>query len=355
MRVLLIGAGRYGNDLIGKKYVSGELGVKLAGVIDPKIEEIKHSVSYCLKGVPTYKSIDDVPSKLIRNSVIDIALIPQIVPEIYGKLLDKGAKQVILPKPVVTNTDDFEKMINMTNENNAQALVASNWHYSDITATVKEILSKITGNNFDKHKFNSNLEEKLEKIPSEYKIKKVNVQYNKKNEVLTIDPPLQELPHALQIVYSAGITNLQNVQVAVKKILQSKSRVNAELKNVENVKKSIVLNSDLQMGEKLAKQRERIVDILLENNNSQAKMTIDYDAYFKNGICEKSPSIHFESYDKKNNCNWDYVIEEDNMNTMYNMMLNFFRGENNTSLTLKKYTPISKILCEIQNQWKSKI
>ncbi|MBQ3641231.1 hypothetical protein II906_04820, partial [bacterium] len=62
MEVLLIGAGRYGNGLVGRKYAKGELKAKLAGVVDPKIDEIKKSPSYFLQGIPAYHSIEEVPA-----------------------------------------------------------------------------------------------------------------------------------------------------------------------------------------------------------------------------------------------------------------------------------------------------
>ena len=40
MKVLLIGAGRYGNGLVGRKYREKEFGAELVCVVDPKIDEI---------------------------------------------------------------------------------------------------------------------------------------------------------------------------------------------------------------------------------------------------------------------------------------------------------------------------
>jgi hypothetical protein len=73
-----------------------------------------------------------------------------------------------------------------------------------------------------------------------------------------------------------------------------------------------------------------MVNVWLENENSNAKISVDYDAYFNNGVCEKYPSVHFESNNTGQYDQWEYTVKEDNMDTMYNTMLDYFRGESNT-------------------------
>ncbi len=352
MRVLLIGAGRYGNSLVGRKYVNGELGAKLVGVVDPKIEEIKKSDDYCLHGVPTYKTIDEVSKSCIEDCVSDIALIPQIVPDTFMKLVNSGAKKVILPKPVSTNSKDFQEMLNVTESKKVDALVASNWHYSNITKMTKALLAKLSGEEIDSSvKLPPQFVSKLNDLSSGYKITGAEVQYNKQNEVLTIDPPMQELPHALQIVYSTGCTNLKDVEIVMNELFQTKSRVNVELQNVKDVKDGIKLNSDLQMHEKLDKKRERILKVFMEKNGEKVVVTSDYDAVFdKMGNCLKRPSISYECLGAPET-NWKYEISEDNMNVMYRDMFGYIQGEQNGSLTVKKYNPISEILCKVQKIW----
>ena len=355
MRVLLIGAGRYGNSLVGRKYVSGELGAQLAGVVDPKIEEIKKSDDYCLHGVHTYRSIDEVSKACIEDCVSDIALVPQIVPDTFMKLVDSGAKKVILPKPVSTNSREYQEILNVTEGNKVDALVASNWHYSNITKMTKALINKLIGQEIDSsEKLPAQFASKLNDLSSGYKINKVEVQYNKQNEVLTIDPPMQELPHALQIVYSTGCTNLKDVELVMDELLQTKSRVNVELQNVKDVKEGIKLNSDLQMKEKLDKKRERVLKVFLEKNGEKVVVTADYDALFdKMGNCLKRPSIKYECLGAPET-NWKYDISEDNMNVMYRDMFGYIQGEKNDSLTVKKYNPISDVLCKVQKLWEAK-
>lgn len=353
MRVLLIGAGRYGNSLVGKKYVSGVFGVKLAGVVDPKIDTIKKSMTYHLQGVPTYRSLDDVSKTCIENCVIDIATIPQVIPTTFKKLVDRGAKKVILPKPVTTDSGEYDEILNATEVKNMDTLVASNWHYSNITKMTKALIAKLTGEPIDSYdKLPNSYISKLNDLPENCTIDKVEVQYNKKNEVLTIDPPMQELPHALQIVYSTKCTTLKDVEPIMDKFLQTKSRVNVDFQNVKSVKNGISLNSDLQMKDKLDKNRERILKVYLDKDGEKVVLTTDYDAVFNSaGICLKKPRIKYENPSAPHT-NWEYTIDEDNMNVMYNDMFNYMQGEkNNNALTIHKYNPISKVLCKVQRIW----
>ena len=354
MRVLLIGAGRYGNDLIGRKYMSGELGVKLAGIVDPKIDEIKNAANFCMHNIPTYHSIYDVPSKLVRECINELAIVPEIIPQVYGVLGDKGAKKVILPKPVATSYKDYREIMDITEKNNIQALVSSNWHYSAITDYTKNLLDKLTNKVSNRSVNDKNFHNKLSELDSNFYIDKVSVEYNKKDEVLTIDPPIQELPHALQIVYSTGLTDLKKIKLIMQKFMQSKSRVNVSLKNVNGINDGISLNSDLQMGDKLKDRRERSLNIFLHNDDGvKARIFADYDARFENGICKKPPSLSYEcTYgDKKEH--WEQIINEDNMNVMYEAILGAFKGYEGEGLTLKLYKPIVEVLSKVQETWEN--
>ena len=353
MEVLLIGAGRYGNGLVGRKYAKGELKAKLAGVVDPKIDEIKKSPSYFLQGIPAYHSIEEVPATCIKDCVSEIALVPQIVPDTVKKLASEGAKKFILPKPVAISSEDFNSILNITEDKSIDAVVASNWHYSGITKMTKALINKLTDKPIDdKDKLPQNFADKLNELSGGYKIDRVEVEYNKKFETLAIDPPLQELPHALQIVYSTGCTDLKGNTLVMNKALQSKSRVNIGLTGIKSIKEGINLNSDLQMQEKLDKKRERLLKVYLEKNGEKVTVTTDYDADFTpNGICIKRPSIQYEAVGAPE-YNWKYEINEDNMNVMYGQIFDYMRGERNGALTVEDYSPISSLLCQAEQLWK---
>ena len=351
MNVILHGAdGRYGQMYL-KKFYEGKYGVKLVGLVDPKYSKC---VSKSYNGIPTYCSLEEVPAEHLRNCINELALIPQIIPEIFKKLTKLGVKTFILPKPVVTNEEAYEEIEELVKEDKIKALVASNWHYSNITKMVKALLFKLTDKNLDSFQdLPKDFLKKIDSFSGGFKIINVSVEYNKKNEVLTIDPPLQELPHAAQIVYSTGLTDLEKIKFVMEKYLQSKSRVNVKLQNVEDIEKNIKLNSDLQMKDKLQKQRERLLEIYLTDGEDILKITADYDAKFNDkGSCEKLPSIQIESLNSSDKY-WKYEIYEDNMDAMYKQMFDYIQGKENNSLTVTKYHPIAKFLCNIEKKWKA--
>ena len=100
MKVILIGAGRYGNGLVGRKYKEGEFGAELASVVDPKINQIKTQKDYTLKDTPAYKNLEELPKDTYdKNTVAEIALIPDHIVETVQKIANLGIKKMILPKP----------------------------------------------------------------------------------------------------------------------------------------------------------------------------------------------------------------------------------------------------------------
>ena len=355
MKVLLIGAGRYGNGLVGRKYREKEFGAELGYVVDPKIDEIKAREDYRLGSTPTYRNLEEIPKESFdKNLVAEIALIPNHIVDVYARLINLGARKVILPKPVAQDFDSFEKIKEISDKNNVQTAVASNWHYSKITEFLRAILDKTKGEEVSDSDILDEYKHKLKTVKEGFEIEKVEIEYNKKEEVLTIDPPSQELPHALQIAYSCGLTDFENSNFIVDKDKQTESRVHVKVET-PHVKDGIEINSDLNMGERLNKRRERIVRIYLNDDDPEADIVADYDAQFdQHGNCLKKPKISYKITKGDEQTIWSEEITEDNMNTMYEKIFSYFRGENKgikEALTLEKYEPISRAICTIQELW----
>lgn len=351
MRVLLIGAGNYGNLKVGRKYALGVFGVKLSGVVDPKIDEIKNGVNYCMQGIPTYHSLEVIPRKLLQDVIADVALIPQIVPKVFGQIANLGIKKVILPKPVAVNYDDYKMICSIAEENNMQALVASNWHYSDITKNLRSLVKRVTTGNFGTPA-DKQITRNLENVG--YDIDRISVEYSKKDEKLDIDPPLQELPHALQILLSAELVKkLKSVRTVLPKHLQSRSRVNLSMTNVEGVRNGIIVNSDLKSGDKLLGQnRVRKVVINLDQYGQKGKIIADYDAVFDaEGRCKKYPEIIYEFQDGETVQQVSYVIKEDNINKMYEEIFKAMSGKENNALTIDGYKPLAQYMSSVEKKW----
>lgn len=352
MDVILVGAGRYGNGLVGRKYKEHEFNANLVGVVDPKIDEIRQQDTYMLGDTPTYRSIEEIPDELVKNSITEIALIPQHIPELFTDLSQKGSKKIILPKPVTPDQMAFHNMLEILRKQGMKAVVASNWYYSQITELTKNLLAKIQGNRVPNPELVEKYKEEFDSIDSTFKIQKVEVEYNKKDEVLTIDPPSQELPHALQIVYSTGLTDFEDTEMSADSESQTKSRVSVNLSNVRNIEGGISINSDLQMGDRLDKRRERLLKVYLDDDDPEPDIVVDYDAQFTpSGVCKKLPEICCDVKKDGKRTTWRLPIVEDNLNVMYDRMLNFFQNPKTDALTLEGYKPVADTIGEAQQRW----
>lgn len=356
MDVILVGAGRYGNGLVGRKYKEREFDANLVGVVDPKIDEIKLSDSYRLGDTPTFKTIDEIPSDVVKNSITEIALIPQLIPNLFQNLAQRGSKKIILPKPVTPDTVEFSKMLSTMERDGMEAVVASNWYYSQITELTKNFLAKIQGLRVPNPDLLEQYREEMDSFDDTFEIQKVEVEYNKQNEVLTIDPPSQELPHALQIVHSTGLTDFIDTEMTANPEEQTESRVSLNLSNVRDVEGGISINSDLQMGDRLDKKRERLLKIYLNDDDPEPDIVVDYDAQFSpDGTCQKLPEIRCDVKKHGKRTAWSLPIVEDNLNVMYKRMLGFFDSKKEDALTLQAYKPVADTIGQAQSLWEDAV
>lgn len=352
MDVVLIGAGRYGNGLVGRKYKEKEFDANLVGVVDPKIDELKLSDTYKLGDTPTYKSIVDVPDEVVQKSITEIALIPQLIPSLFDDLAQRGSKKVILPKPVTPDQKAYQQMLSVLKQKGMQAVVASNWYYSQITTLTKNLLSKLQGQSVPNPELVEQYREEFDSIDKTFKIQKVEVEYNKQDEVLTIDPPAQELPHALQIVYSTGLTDFVGSTMTATPDFQTESRVSVNLSEVKGIEDGISINSDLQMGDRLDKRRERLVKVYLDDDDNEPDVIVDYDAQFTpDGICKKLPEIRCDIKKDGKRTEWRLPVVEDNLNVMYGRMLDYFENDSTDALTLEGYSPVAENISKAQTLW----
>lgn len=352
MDVVLVGAGRYGNGLVGRKYKEHEFNADLVGVVDPKIDELVLSDTYRLGDTPTYKSLKDVPEDVVKQSITEIALIPQLIPALFSDLAEKGSKKIILPKPVTPDQKAYRQMLSTVKKQGMKAVVASNWYYSQITTLTKNLLAKLQGQPVPNPELVEQYREEFDSMDKTFKIQKVEVEYNKQNEVLTIDPPAQELPHALQIVYSTGLTDLVGSTMSATPEEQTQSRVSLNLSEVKGIEDGIYINSDLQMGDRLDKRRERLVKVYLNDDDDEPDVVVDYDAQFSpDGTCQKLPEIRCDIKKDGKRTSWTLPVVEDNLNVMYSRMLDYFEDDTTDALTLEGYSPVAQTISKAQSLW----
>lgn len=347
--VILIGAGRYGNGLVGKKYKEGKIAGRVCAVVDPNISQISKSPDYNFERVPGFETFEKVSPNLInKNTVAEIATLPSSVPDIFNKLIKKGIKKIILPKPVTSNLDVYKEMMNKVKKNNVQTAIASNWHYSEITDLTKELIEKIQG----KRKTSIKYKDEVRLIPKGLDIERVEVEYSKKKEKLDTAPPSQELPHAIQILYSLGLTDFKNQEPDLYISKQSKSRVNVEYNNIKGIKNGIEINSDLQKDDLENNKRERKLKIYLNDDDPDPDITADYDVDFKDGICTKPGCVSVDIEKNGKRTLWYQHIFEDNLETMYKPIFKYFKtGRKSNTLNMKDYLPVIEQISKAQDKW----
>lgn len=355
MEVILIGAGRYGNGLVGKKYANGRYyGAQLTAVADPNIKEISEKPDYNLGQTPAYDTFEKIPVEGFVDPVAEVAVIPVHIFDMYNQILNGGIKKVILPKPVSSNFDEYQEMEELSRRRSATTLVASNWHYSDITKFTKAILDKLKGELIVDEDIKEKFGKELSTIDSGFEIEKAEIEYSKKHEVLTIDPPSQEMPHALQIVQSTGLCDLNGATVEMDEDEQTKSAVGATLISPD-VKGGIKIHSDLQKGDKTTLDRERVLKIYLDDEDEEADIICDYDAKFVDLKCTKKPSVSVDISKDGKRTSWKREIDEDNMDKMYESMYDYFRLGKGDALTIEAYEPVVRKISQIQSEWERMI
>ena len=108
--------------------------------------------------------------------------------------LRAGVKNVILPKPVTTSRELFERLTEEVTERGVNAAVASQWHYSDLPRIIRREIKRAgrtTRWAFGRYPT---------AIESSWTSRKEN------GVAISATPPLSELPHAIQLLESIGLS-----------------------------------------------------------------------------------------------------------------------------------------------------
>ncbi len=352
--VILIGAGRYGNGLVGRKYAQGKIeGAELSAVVDPNIDQIAQSSNYVLGKASAYDSFEKIPeSAITEDTVAEFAVHPKIIPDLFQQVLGRNVKNVILPKPVTSDKNLFNNMLSEAEANKTKTAVASNWFYSSITSMTKTILDAVKSQGTGKAE-SQDVAELASQLPQGLEIEEVRLEYSKQSEVLTIPPPSQELPHALQIIHSTGLTDFDRTILVLNPKRQSESCVNVRYGNIKGVKNGIQINSDLNKGDRTDEKRERYLRVYLNDDDPEADIVADYNAEFDSeGNCTRLPSVSLDINKGGEHLEAKIEIDEDNLESMYEKIFRYFKtGDDTDVLTLEKFQPVQEQIAVIQNIW----
>jgi CRP-like cAMP-binding protein len=204
--VTLVGYGRYGSLHIGPKYALRNDRWNMSAVVDPLLTRSQYRVTrlgLTSPEVPIFATFDDWRREYFdklddarkAKHVVEIALRPAAVYEQTMLYIRAGVKNIILPKPVTINRDQFDRLSDEVVKHGVKAAVASQWHYSDLPRIIRREIKRLAGQP-DGHL-------------AQIKLHRVEFEFSKENGVaISATPPLSELPHVIQLLESIGLVDL---------------------------------------------------------------------------------------------------------------------------------------------------
>ena len=370
----IVGYGRYGKNYIGTKYAKNGYLWEIVSIVDPVITSSLFTDSILGQNQPqtylfqSFRQWHDNYFKYLNNQekarqVIEIALKPELVYEQLILYIDAGVKNFILPKPVVINRQEMLQIAEIIDRYKIKAAVASQWYYSDFPKFIKREIQKIIKEKKQKLSLTSN---NNSSIPNLYK---VEIDFSKENGLAyTTDPPLLELPHALQLLSSIGIIDF-NHYCSLPEVSGTNTFVNA-IYQVKNIKNKVHVRSNIDMLANAAIKKEhplwdiqeRRLKIYFDEENTQPNIEVDFWIKFDySGDFVLRPGKLIIK-DNENCSNQEQLVLNIVDDQLLNMNLkiyeafqqNFVDFQNDRNiLSLERYLPIGQQIMLIQNIWKS--
>lgn len=322
MQVTIVGAGHYGRNLIGPKYIKNQY-AQLKAVVSPTVEEktISHSA---LAHVPLHRTLNEWEGKhgqATDMDMFDLCVHAPKIPSVVEKLVKIGARNFIFPKPVALTRDNLDLLLNTQKKYDLKIAVASQWHYAEITKQLKSSIE-----NLRKKKGIRKVEINFSDFQSDEKLK---------NYTLTS----VFLPHLLQILYSTGLCNLNDT---IKMRIENPQAFSIVV-HYDSTSSSpeATLVSDLK-----SEKQERTVNVF-SDNGVEPKIVANYLNIVRDGKILRFPAIEFEQ-------NKIEMVEDDLESMLKKILLAFINKtivfNNLEIMTLERYLPIAEAQIRIEEE-----
>lgn len=237
--VTLVGYGRYAGLHVGPKYAKPGYPWQMAAAVDPSLTvEYFHSTVMGQRhpNLPLHSGFDEWYTRYFsqltaaqqRRQVVEIALRPERVYAEAMRYIEAGVKQLILPKPVVVDRAQLERLTVAVAQHEVKAAVASQWHYSDIPTLLRREIIRLAGQP------GADL--------AQLKLHKVEMEFSKENGMaISTTPPLSEMPHVVQLLAAIGCIDLEQ---HIPEVKGNDTRVDV-IYRPRNIAEGIHLRSDL--------------------------------------------------------------------------------------------------------------
>ncbi len=325
VRVTIVGAGRYGRELIAPKYM-GNKNASLISIISRTASE-KTSMK-AFGGAIIVRTAEDWKGRFGKptdRDVFDIALFPERALNTLQSLAKVGAKNFILPKPVATTASQLSKILKLQKKHGLRIVVASQWHYSAIVRELGKIIARAKGGYLVKIKFS---------------------QFFSNEQIKNYTPTNALLPHLLQIAYSTGaLAPHKKYRMGVSAASQSSITVTKALPENEKSQR-VMLLTDIR-----SEKRERSMKIY-DGSGKKLLAVADFLSKFENGRCIKPLTIYKGGAKKMKK-----TIAEDTLGNMVDAEVRAFKNKENFGkgknlLTLERYMPVIKDQIMIENAYR---
>lgn len=305
LQVTIVGAGRYGRELIAPKYANNS-SCFIKAVIDPLVSG-KLLAKGVLGSIPLCGSAAewlDTHGRPDAGDLFELAVHYDALPGLLEELSRAGAKNFVLPKPVALDDKTLAYIKKLQKKFKLNYAISSQWHYSEVTRLVGKCIQDMKkGGECMRVKFN------FSQFFSHEQLK----HYSSRTALF---------PHILEIIYSTELSDFKKIKVQVKKISNSYLNCVIALGSVMTIE----ILSDLR-----AKEKARSMEA--------GSMKVDFLASFKDGAAVKYPSVVYRGKTTK--------IKEDNLQVMVDVIVSAFLryaniAEDKKVLTLEKYNPIAE-------------
>lgn len=309
MNVTVVGAGHYARNIVGPKYAARPQ-CRLRAVISPRMG-LAELANTSLGNLPLVRSPAEwktrfgVPSS---DDLFDLCVhVDSILPSVE-QLLDIGASKFVLPKPIATRADDLHTLERLVATSGVWATVASQWHYSEVTRSLRTAahaagslttVSAVFSQNFTQH------------------------------QLMRYSPATALLPHMLQILHTAQLWIPQPTD----SMTVCREAFNWRIHIGTGSGVTITLETDLR-------QRCQTRRFVVAANDHQCPVEADFLGVFRDGEAIRFPSLSRGKATQE--------IREDNVDVMLDAIVTA-ASAGSPCLSLETYRPVADMLLQIVN------
>lgn len=304
IRVTIVGAGHYARSIVARKYAESPR-CSLRSVISPRVmsDALRETP---LAGLPLARSAAEWRAQHGApgdHDLFDLCVHPAVLLPALRPLVEIGARLFVLPKPLATTRAGLCAISALMRDCGARVAVASQWHYSQVTAAVRQAAVRL---------------DRPLRIEMDFS------QRFEQSQLEHYTPHTALLPHMLQILYTAGLWGPDERDSIVRR--ESMNHFRAEI-NSAHCGTKILLNTDIDSAD-----RRRVVTV---TDPAGHRIEADFLGVFREGVPTKYPAVVIDGHRED--------IIEDNIAVMVRQEIAGFLDEA-PHLDISDYLPVNQML-----------